>query len=92
MAGAGAASFKVDNEASPYAFDDPEPTSSSSVPYSRKAASSTGVQTKVGLRLTILQGGRAHLVANLGWVDLDLGSSPGWSAATAATYCPSRMV
>merc|ERR1719264_1983183 len=43
---AGAASFKVDNEASPYAFDDPEPTSSSSVPYGRKAASSTGVQTK----------------------------------------------
>ena len=29
-----------------------------------------------------------HLLANLGWVDLDLGSSPG----TVATYCPSRMV
>ena len=26
----------------------------------------------------------------LGWVDLDLGSSPGWWAATVATYCPSR--
>ena len=28
----------------------------------------------------------------LGWVDLDLGSSPAWWAATVATYCPSRMV
>ena len=28
----------------------------------------------------------------LGWVDLDLGSSPGWGADTVATYCPSRMV
>ena len=28
----------------------------------------------------------------LGWVDLDLGSSPGWWASTVATYCPSRMV
>ena len=27
-----------------------------------------------------------------GWVDLDLVSSPGWWAATVATYCPSRMV
>ena len=27
-----------------------------------------------------------------GFVDLDLGSSPGWWAATLATYCPSRMV
>ena len=26
------------------------------------------------------------------FVDLDLGSSPGWWAATVATYCPSRMV
>ena len=34
----------------------------------------------------------AHLLANLGWVDLNLGSSPGWWAATVATYCPSRMV
>ena len=34
----------------------------------------------------------AHLLANLGWVDFDLGSSPGWWAATVATYCPSRMV
>ena len=33
-----------------------------------------------------------HLVANLGWVDLDLGSSPRLVAATVATYCPSRMV
>ena len=32
------------------------------------------------------------LVEYLGWVDLDLGSSPGWWAATVATYCPSRMV
>ena len=26
------------------------------------------------------------------FVDLDLGSSAGWWAATVATYCPSRMV
>ena len=30
-----------------------------------------------------------HLLANLGWVDFDLGCSPGWLAATVATYCPS---
>ena len=28
----------------------------------------------------------------MGWVDLDLGSSPGWWAVAVATYCPSRMV
>ena len=28
----------------------------------------------------------------LGWVDLDLGSSPGWWADIVAKYCPSRMV
>ena len=28
----------------------------------------------------------------LGWVDLDLGSSPSWWAASVATYCPSRAV
>ena len=28
----------------------------------------------------------------LGWVDLDLGSSPGWWASSVATYCTSRMV
>ena len=33
-----------------------------------------------------------HLLVNLGWVDFDLGSSPGWWAATVATYCPSRVV
>ena len=41
------------------------------------------------------QGGlyRVGLVVwQLGWVDLDLGSSPCWWAATVATYCPSRMV
>ena len=32
------------------------------------------------------------VVWQLGSVDLDLGSSPGWWAATVATYCPSRMV
>ena len=32
------------------------------------------------------------VVWQLGLVDLDLGSSPGWWAATIATYCPSRMV
>ena len=34
----------------------------------------------------------SHLVADLGWVDLDLGSSPGRWAATVATYCPGRVV
>ena len=36
---------------------------------------------------------RVHYWASrhlLGFVDLDLGSSPGWWAATVATYCPSR--
>ena len=33
-----------------------------------------------------------HLLADLGWVDLDLGSSPGWWAATVAIYCPGRMM
>ena len=37
-----------------------------------------------------LQSGASGL--RLGWVDLDLGSSPGWWAASIATYCPSRMV
>ena len=32
----------------------------------------------------------SHALVDLGWVDLDLGSSPGWWAATVATYCPSR--
>ena len=36
---------------------------------------------------TLIQSG-----LRLGWVDLDLGSSPGWWAASVATYCPSRMV
>ena len=27
-----------------------------------------------------------HLLANLGWVDLDLGSSPGWWAARYCSY------
>ena len=30
-------------------------------------------------------------VSDLGWVDLDMGSSPGWWAAIVATYCPSRV-
>ena len=33
-----------------------------------------------------------QVVEYLGWVDLDLGSSPGWWAATVATFCPGRMV
>ena len=32
------------------------------------------------------------VVEYLGCFDLDLRSSPGWWAATIATYCPSRMV
>ena len=32
------------------------------------------------------------VVGYLGWVDLDLGSSPGCCAATVDTYCLSRMV
>ena len=34
-----------------------------------------------------LQGDSGGL--RLGWVDLDLGSSPGWWAVTVAPYCPS---
>ena len=34
----------------------------------------------------------SHVLVDLGWVDVDLGSSPGWWAATVATYCQSRMV
>ena len=32
------------------------------------------------------------VVEHLGWVELDLGSSPGVWAAALATYCPSRVV
>ena len=32
------------------------------------------------------------VVEYLGWVDLDLGSSPGWWAASVASYCQSRLV
>ena len=34
----------------------------------------------------------SHVLVDMGWVDLNLGSSPGWWAATVATYCPSRVV
>ena len=34
----------------------------------------------------------SHVLVDLGRVDLDLGSSPGWWAATVAAYCPSRPV
>ena len=44
----------------------------------------------VGYRKMVLQGGDGGWL--LGWVDFDLGSSPGWWAATVDTYCPSRMV
>ena len=42
------------------------------------------------LRFSIwsLQSGAAH--HSLGFVDENLGGSPGWWAATVATYCPSR--
>ena len=33
----------------------------------------------------------SHHVSDLGWFDLDLGSSPGWWAAIVASYCPSRV-
>ena len=45
------------------------------------------VQGSVSLNSTVWASG-----LQLGWVDLDLGSSPGWWAASVATYCPSRMV
>ena len=32
----------------------------------------------------------SQVLVDLGWIDLDLGSSPGWWAGTVATYCPSR--
>ena len=34
----------------------------------------------------------SHVLVDLGWIDLDLGKSPNWWAATVATYCPSRVV
>ena len=40
--------------------------------------------------LTLIQSGASG--EGLGWVDLDLGSSPSWWADTVATYCPSRVV
>ena len=39
-----------------------------------------------------LQGVSSGTVSDLGWVDLDLGGSPGWWAATVANYCPIRVV
>ena len=38
----------------------------------------------VGYRKMVLQGGDGGWL--LGWVDFDLGSSPGWWAATVATF------
>ena len=47
--------------------------------------------TRTGERTaTLIQSGASG--ERLGWVDLDLGSSLRWLAATVATYCPSRMV
>ena len=34
----------------------------------------------------------SQVVVHLGWVYSDLGSSPGWRAATVATYCLGRVV
>ena len=42
------------------------------------------------MSIRVIQSGASG--EQLGWVDLDLGSSPGWWAASVATYCPSRMV
>ena len=36
--------------------------------------------------------GASHVLVDLGRVDLDMGSSPCWWAATLATYCPSKVV
>ena len=41
-------------------------------------------------KLTSLQRDPGGLAQGL--VDLDLWGSPGWWAATVATYCPNRMV
>ena len=41
------------------------------------------LKVETGYRVTLV-------VEYLGWVDFDLGSSPGWWAATLATYYPSR--
>ena len=40
------------------------------------------------LNVPYVQSGAAH--HSLGFVAENLGSSPGWWAATVATYCPSR--
>ena len=55
-------------------------------PQCQKKCPSNG-QGEVNLKYRV-----SHLVADLGWIDLDLGSSLGWWAATAATYCPGRVV
>ena len=45
---------------------------------------------RVSSFMNLIQSGASG--ERLGWVDLDLGSSPGWWAAFVATYCQSRMV
>ena len=43
--------------------------------------------TEVGMPTDLQRGAAYH---SLGFEDKNLGSSPGWWAATVATYCPSR--
>ena len=52
----------------------------------------TGKCTKVQRRNSTWDYRVSHVLVDQGWVDLDLGTSPGWWAATVATYCTSRMV
>ena len=59
--------------------------------FTGKSDSGSGSRA-AGIVTPLMSYRETHLVANLGWVDLDFGSSPGWWAATVATYCPNRMV
>ena len=42
--------------------------------------------------MSLLREKTLYIQEDLGWVDFDLGSFPGWWAATVATYCPSRVL
>ena len=65
--------------------------SGSGLTYTANAFESLGLVTHsacVSLSLHLQSGAAYH---SLVFEDVDLGSSPGWWAASVATYCPSRM-
>ena len=54
----------------------------------RRVETVRGVSECILVLYIAVQSGAAY--HSLGFEDDDLGSSPGWWAATVATYCPSR--